>query len=114
MPIILPKTFKKHRDKLFVAQIFIINDQGQISLAGMFPQPTNGKVNGAFLSQIKANFEGPIDSMLQTALQNGECKVMFRIVEHQRFMDEKARAETLQAFNQAKQKENSECHGQKE
>jgi len=114
MPLILPKSFKKHRDKLFVAQIFVINDQGQIGLAGMFPQPTNGKINGAFLSQIKANFEGPINSMLQTALQTNECKVMFRIVELERFVDEKARAETLQALQKSKQKENSECLGQKE
>lgn len=96
--LILPTDFKKHKDKLFVAQIFMLNEAGQIGSAIMYPQPTNGVINGAFLSQIRAVLDAPIDSMLQTALQNDEVKILFRITEHQKFLEEKRKVDTLHAL----------------
>jgi len=96
--IIVPTAFKKHREKLFVAQMFVINDAGGIVSACMYPQPTNGQINGAFLSQIEQNLSLPIQGLLQQALQNGEAKVMFRITELDKFLAEKAKVDTLNAL----------------
>ena len=96
--LIVPTNFKKHKDKLFVAQIFTLNEAGQITSGLMFPQPTNGVINGAFLSQIRAVLEPPIDSMLQTALQNDEVKILFRITELEKFLEEKRKVDTLHAL----------------
>lgn len=96
--LLLPKTFKSQKDKLYVAQIFILNTMGEITLSVMFPPPTNGVVSGAFLSQIHANLAVPIDSMLQTALQSDEVKFLFCITELQKFREGQQRAATLQAL----------------
>lgn len=96
MSLILPNSYKKEKVKLFIAQMFILNDANQIVAGSVYPAPTNGIYNGAFLSQIHANLASPIDSMLQTALQNDEVKVLFRVTELKKFLAEKQRVETLQ------------------
>ncbi len=109
--LLLPKTFQKHRDKLYVAQIFSLNNEGKAVAAIIYPQPTNGKINGAFLSQIKKALNGPIDSMLQIALQTDDVKVMFRITELDKFLAEKAQVDTLRQFAASEQRQNQVSEG---
>lgn len=96
--LLIPRKFNKIKDKLFIAQIFVLNEKGAVVQAFTFPQPTNGIFNGAFLSQIHANLAQPVDIMLQTALQSDEVKFLFRITELEKFKAEQAKAQTLQSL----------------
>jgi hypothetical protein len=96
--LIVPTQYKKEKDKLFVAQVFMLNEQGQIVSGIAYPPPTNGKIKGAFLSQIRANLDGPIDTLLQGALQNGESKLLFRVTEFEKFQEELRKATTMNAL----------------
>jgi hypothetical protein len=102
--LLIPKQYAKNKENLFIAQVFFLNEAGQIAPGSLiFPQPTNGKFNGAFLSQIHAELPQVIDGILQTALQAGEVKALLRITELQKFLAEKAKLETINALRNSTQ-----------
>ena len=96
--LLLPNSTNKFGDKLYVAQLFVLNEQDQVVQAAIWPNPINGKITGAFLSQIKRNLQEPINGMLQMALQLGDAKVMFRITELEKFCTEKKKIDTINSL----------------
>src|SRR5208337_103699 len=96
--LLLPNSTNKFGDKLYVAQLFVLNEQGQVVQAAIWPNPINGKITGAFLSQIKRNLQEPINGMLQMALQLGDAKVMFRITEFEKFCTEKKKIDAINSL----------------
>jgi hypothetical protein len=83
--------------KRFICQIFTLDSQGEVIGVITYPaiKPSQDIV-GTSLTDIKKHLEKPIDTVLNIALQRGECAVILRVSELEQFKAEQAKAIAMQ------------------